>query len=112
MPSEPPSWRERLKSPVPSAIWRGASDATVTPVSGTNTRPSPTPRRIIGNTVSCIPISVVNCDCRYIDHRKRSTPATISGRASILSESRPAIGIVNADASAPGRITRPVSSAE
>ena len=40
MPKLPPSWRDRLKSPVPWAIWSGRRSATVAAVSGTKMSPS------------------------------------------------------------------------
>jgi hypothetical protein len=112
MPRLPPSWRDRLNRPVPWASCAGRRSATAAPVSGTKMKPRPTPRRIIGQTRSCIPMAVVRWESSPIDQRKSSTPMVMSTRASTRGPSRPMAAMVKALAMAPGRITRPVSHAE
>ena len=80
-------------------------------VSGTKISPSPTPRRISGQKKSGMPLSVVKCACFHIDNANSPTPATMDSRASNFPAVRPISAIVNALASAPGRITNPVCSA-
>ena len=58
-----------------------------------------------------MPLSVVKWACFHIDSAKIETPARIERRASNLPVKRPIDAIVNALASAPGRITKPVCSA-
>src|SRR5207237_795485 len=79
-------------------------------VSGTKMSPSPTPRKISGQKKSDMPLSVVKCACFHIDSAKIATPARIDNRPSNLPVKRPIVAIVNALASAPGRITNPVCS--
>ena len=73
--------------------------------------PSPTPRRIIGQKVSPSPVWVVNWECMYIEAKKSPVPRVIITRASSLAAFRPTTAIVTALASAPGRMTFPVSHA-
>src|SRR5438034_4616318 len=58
-----------------------------------------------------MPLSVVKWACFHIDRAKIETPARIESRPSNLPVVRPIVAIVNALASAPGRITNPVCSA-
>ena len=111
MPKLPPSWRDRLNSPVPWASWYGFKSATDALVSGTKMQPSPTPRRIIGQKVSLRPVWVVKCECMYIEAKKSPVPMVIITRASSLDAFRPTTAIVTALARAPGRMTLPVSHA-
>ena len=111
IPTLPPSWRIRLKSPVPLGILLIGRSASARLVSGTKISPSPTPRKIRGQKKSDMPLSVVKWACFHIDKAKIETPARIESRASNLPAVRPIVAIVNALASAPGRITNPVCSA-
>src|SRR3989475_766857 len=111
IPTLPPSWRIRLNSPVPFGILLIGRSASARFVSGTKIRPSPTPRKISGQKKSAIPLSVVKWACFHIERAKIETPARIESRPSNLPVVRPIVAIVNALASAPGRITNPVCSA-
>src|SRR5581483_4678578 len=111
IPTLPPSWRIRLKRPVPFGIRSIGRSASARFVSGTKISPSPTPRRISGQKKSGIPLSVVKCPCCHIERVNSATPATIESRPSNLPWNRPMDAIVTALARAPGRITNPVCSA-
>src|SRR3989442_1372295 len=96
IPTLPPSWRIRLKSPVPFGILLIGRSASARFVSGTKISPSPTPRKISGQKKSDIPLSVVKWACFHMDSAKIATPARIESRASNLPVVRPIVAIVNA----------------
>src|SRR5439155_13196590 len=106
-----PGGRCGWKSLVPSGLFEGGRSGRAGFVGGTKIRPSPTPRKISGQKKSDMPLSVVKWACFHIDSAKIETPARIERRASNLPVKRPIDAIVNALASAPGRITKPVCSA-
>src|SRR6266545_2066939 len=111
IPTLPPSWRIRLNNPVPFGILLMGRSARARFVRGTKISPRPTPRKINGQKKSGMPLSVVKCPCFHIERAKIETPAKIESRPSNLPVKRPIAAIVNALASAPGRITNPVCSA-
>src|SRR6059058_6179962 len=100
IPTLPPSWRIRLKSPVPFGILLIGRSASARFVSGTKISPRPTPRKISGQKKSDMPLSVVKWACFHMDSAKIATPARIESRASNLPVVRPIVAIVNALASA------------
>ena len=89
----------------------GDSSAKVIVVSGTNIKPSPTPRRMRGQKKSLPPLSPVTRESSQAAVAKISAPAVISKRGSKRRPSRPTTNIESAVATAPGNMTIPVCSA-